>query len=72
MSRLRKLAARRLRVLYGAQKPLPHPGGKYGVAPTYEEQLHDFEVAARRARDRDWRGQRAAAAAGRIIHRKSF
>lgn len=69
MSLSRKLAAKALRVRYGATKPLPHPGGKYGVRPTDEEQLADFEAAARRRRERDWRGQRAGAQAMQQVFR---
>ena len=53
MSLRLKRAARALRVLYGATKPLPHPGGRYHVAPTYEEQMNEFESATRRRLDSD-------------------
>jgi len=58
---------RALRVLYGATKPLPRPKGKYHVPMTYDEQMTDFEAASRRSGDRNWREQRASAAAMKAI-----
>jgi hypothetical protein len=69
VSLLRKRAARRLRVLYGATKPLPHPGGHYHVEMTYEEQMNDFDSARRRRLDADPHQieRRAAHAASRAV-----
>jgi len=69
--RLRRLAARRLRALYGATKPLPKPPGKYQREWTEEEQLRDFEAAKRRADARDGgRSWRAGIAANRAIFKR--
>jgi hypothetical protein len=60
--RLKLLAARRLRVLYGAVNPLPKPPGRYHVEPTDDEQMREFEAARRRSPGFDlrrWAGIKA-------------
>lgn len=69
MSLRLKKAARALRVLYGATKPLSKPPGRYHLKPTDDEQMREFEAAQRRDPDYEFR-RRSGVAADRAFFRR--